>query len=66
METTLYKVTFNDGRIFKVFCANRHQKDRFFDSSIGIHNNSKLETIENGIHTIKQWEQILNYEDNNK
>jgi len=59
METTLYKIIFNDGRVFNVFCANKNQKTRFLTSSIAIHNTSTLEVIENGIHTIKQWEDIL-------
>lgn len=58
METTLYKITFKDGRVFKVFCANKHQKSRFLRSSIGIYNESTLEVVENGIHTIKQWEDL--------
>jgi hypothetical protein len=29
METTLYQVTFNDGRIYKINCRGRNQKLRF-------------------------------------
>ena len=60
METTLYKITFKDGRVFKVFCANSTQKRRFTTTmaqkgALG----TKIEELENGIHTIKQWEDIL-------
>ena len=61
METTLYKITFKDGGVYKVFCANRHQKDRFLKTAILL-NSYQWEELENGIHTIKQWEEIINNE----
>jgi len=62
METTLYKVTFSDGRMFKIFCANRKQKERIYKTAdaIKMHDaNVKIEVIENGIHEIGQWERIV-------
>lgn len=60
METTLYKVCFNDGRIFKVFCANRHQKLRLGKITTELSNNiDTIEELTHGIHTIKQWEKII-------
>lgn len=61
METTLYKVTFKDGREYRVFCANKAQKKRFWYSLIGTHTETP-EVIINGIHTVKQWEQIISKE----
>jgi len=63
METTLYKVKFEDGRMYKVFCANKKQKQRMFQSmwNLSKATNKKpvLTILENGIHDIKQWEQII-------
>lgn len=61
METSLYKITFKDGRVFKVFCANKAQKKRFRNTI----NQSKkpicfdVTDVENGIHDINQWEEII-------
>lgn len=54
MQTTLYEVKTKDDRTFKVFCANKHQSDRFREVTW----NEKFEVavLENGIHNIKQWE----------
>ena len=62
METTLYKITFKDGRTFKVFCANRKQKERAYATADAIKKHDPEATItvlENGIHDVKQWEQIV-------
>ena len=59
METTLYEITFKDGRVFKVFCANKHQKERLY----AVKNTYALiKELQNGIHTIKQWEDIISNE----
>ncbi len=61
METTLYKITFKDGRLFKVFCANKAQKDRFI-RTVPMRQTDKIkdvEVFESGIHNIKQWEKII-------
>ena len=59
METSLYRIEFSDGRVFKVFCANKAQKQRFVTSMQQFRGeDTKYYPIENGIHTIKQWEQI--------
>lgn len=62
METTLYKVIFTDGRMFKVFCANKKQKERFNKSIDAVmKHDAKAEFVPftNGIHDIKKWEQIV-------
>lgn len=57
METTLFKIKFKDGREFKVFCANRSQKARLLWSILK--KDLVIEDRDNGIHNIKQWEQIV-------
>ncbi len=59
METTLYKITFNDGRVFKVFCANKAQKQRLRNVLAKSNDYQHVEEISNGIHNIKQWEDII-------
>ena len=60
METTLYEVTFLDGRIFRVFCRGKNQKQRF-----KIHTEKLKEQIKevmeitNGIHDIKEFEKLM-------
>jgi len=58
METTLYEVTFKDGRVFRVFCANKSQKKRFTKQLIKTGKECKFTVVANGIHNIKQWEKI--------
>jgi hypothetical protein len=57
METTLFKIEFSDGRVFKVFCANKHQKDRFLRTTWD--SDFTVEVLENGIHNINQWEKYI-------
>lgn len=59
METSLYQITFNDGRIFKIFCANKRQKQRLHYLFYGIKEVANCKVLENGIHNIKQFEDIL-------
>lgn len=63
METTLYKVTFKDGRKYKINCANKAQKNRFMASVRDFTGYVEVEEAENGIHNINQWEQIVAEED---
>lgn len=56
METTIIEVSFLDGSKFRVFCANKTQKNKM----ILWHNANKdkvksFEFILNGIHTEKQF-----------
>lgn len=65
METSLYEITFKDGRVFRVFCANKKQnKDMLhFLSSPKALDEVKRKgavVVRNGIHTFKQFEQIIN------
>lgn len=59
METTLFKISFDDGRVFKIFCANKHQKLRALNAYHTAEGTSGLEELENGIHTVKQFEDII-------
>lgn len=60
METIVYKIEFQDGREFRVFCANRKQKERFQKTVHTLNKvNATVSVIINGIHNIKQWEQIV-------
>jgi len=58
MQTGLYKIEFNDGRIFNVYCANYAQVERFNKLLIGLKNVKEVSIISKGIHNIKQFEQI--------
>lgn len=62
METTLFRVQFTNGSEYRVYCANKSQKDRFFKAfkSSETFDNVKVTEVINGIHTVKQWEQITN------
>ena len=62
METTLYEITFIDGRVFRVFCGNRQQKERLYKTWEKIKdkcNRDGIRVLQNGIHDIKQWEAII-------
>lgn len=60
METIVFQIELNDGRVFKVFCANSTQKKRVIQSSLTNDKVKEVSTITNGLHTAKQYEQILN------
>jgi len=63
METTVYQIDLKDGRIFRIFCANSTQKRKLLASYYKIKSKVKrLREVTNGIHTIKQWEQIVKTE----
>jgi len=59
METTLFAVIFNDGRVYRINCRGKNQKQRF-----KIHAEKLKEQIKevmemtNGIHNIKEFEQL--------
>ena len=55
METVIFEIEFNDGRIFRVFCANRSQKNRVLRNRDGVRS---ITEITNGIHTVSQYEKI--------
>ena len=59
METTIFEVKLNDGRIFRVFCANGTQKKKFRATICELkHLNPCVSEITNGIHTMLQWNNI--------
>jgi hypothetical protein len=61
METTVFELEFNDGRIFRVFCANSTQKKKFLNNHYKYADKVKdVRVLTTGIHTIKEFEQIVN------
>jgi len=63
MQTTLYEITTKDGRIFRVFCANAIQSARMhiaIRTLVGCTYEAK--EIACGIHTVKQFEDIIKSE----
>lgn len=64
MQTSLYEITFKDGRVFRVFNANAKQFDRFMTTYGSIKDKCTPILVKNGIHTIKEWEEILSKEVN--
>jgi len=62
METTLYEIKYPDGRLFRVNCANKSQKSRLLKSIAKLNQSNEnivIKEITNGIHTVKQWENIV-------
>ena len=59
METTLYEVIFNDGRIYRINCCGKNQKQRFKIHAEKLKEQIKeVMQITNGIHNIKEFEQL--------
>lgn len=59
METRAFQIELKDGRVFRIFCENRSQIERFYKSAEKI--KPQIETVKElttGLHTVKQWEQI--------
>jgi len=56
--TAVYEIKLDDNRVFRVFCANSAQVKRFWLAEYEIEPTANVKTIANGIHTIKQFEQI--------
>jgi hypothetical protein len=59
MQTTLFKVTFNDGRIYNINCIGSNQIKRFRIHVGKLKEQiTKVEETEKGIHNIKDFETI--------
>ena len=59
METTLYAVIFNDGRVYRINCRGKNQKQRFKIHAEKLKEQIKeIQEITNGIHNIKEFEQL--------
>lgn len=62
METTVFEIELTQGRVFRINCENRSQKKRVLNSFYRLQDRGLAKSIEpiiNGIHTVKQWEQIV-------
>lgn len=60
METGVYQIEFKNGRIFRIFYTTSRQHKKIINYYYA--NIDKIKTfspIVNGIHTVKQFEQIL-------
>ncbi len=56
METTIFQIEFMDGRLFRVNCENKAQKDKVKKWYYANKDKVKYCTdILNGIHTVKQF-----------
>lgn len=55
METVIFEIEFNDGRIFRVFCANSSQKNRVLRKRDNV---KSITEIACGIHTTSEYEYI--------
>jgi len=59
METTVFEIEFNDGRLFRIFCANSSQKKRCLQTYNRLKETCTIKVITNGIHTIKEFEKLM-------
>lgn len=60
METILYGVIFNDGRVYRINCRGKNQKQRFKIHAEKLKEQIKeVMEITNGIHNIKEFEQLI-------
>ena len=55
----VFCIELKDGREFKVACENKSQIDRFIKSLRDLKLYPSYVSDINGIHNIKQWEQII-------
>ena len=62
METTVFEVSFEDGRKFRVFCYGKNQKKRFLETTLKLKGVKEVVDLLNGIHTISQFEEIMQNE----
>ena len=62
METSVFQIELKDGRIFRIFCANSTQKMKVVQNFHKLRDKAKsISTITNGVHTTKQWNEIVKY-----
>ena len=60
METGVIEIEFNDGRTFRIVYLNSSQKKTIMDSYNALENQvNGYKVITNGLHTTKQWKQLL-------
>lgn len=65
METSLYELHYKDGRVYKIFCANRKQnKDMLrilFKEQKKLKRNGQI-VVRSGIHTMPEFKKIMQIE----
>jgi len=61
METIVFEIEFNDGRIYRVFCGNSTQKKKVINSYYKIKDKVKnIKTITTGINTTNEYLKFIN------
>lgn len=62
METIVYEIELTDGRKYRAVALNSSQKNRIIQAYHKIKDTVKsINTITSGIHTAKQFEQIIKH-----
>lgn len=64
METTIFEVNFKDGSKYRIFCANRNQKQRFLQAYDKIKDQAEVTDLLNGINNVNQWEKHVDWINN--
>lgn len=61
METIVFQIELEDGRIFRVFCANSTQKKKLINEHYHKFKNNlkEVKVITSGVHTLKEFEKHL-------
>ena len=62
METVIFEIKFKDGRTFRVFCANTHQKNQVLMSTDALKKKGLVDSIisiVSGIHTVAEYKKII-------
>ena len=63
---TIFEVSFKDGRLYRVACKNSAQNNRFERARQKVIEQVVRTSVKtNDIHTVKEWEQIVENETNN-
>jgi len=62
METTIFEIKLKEGQVYRVFCANRTQKLKVLRQYNKLKEEGTaidISHIVSGIHTAKQWSEIV-------
>lgn len=62
METSLYKISFKDGRVFNILCTNKKQNKDILHFICQKQKDIKKDgqvVVERGIHTMMQFKRIM-------
>lgn len=61
METIVFQIELEDGRVFRVFCANAKEKKKLINEHYHKFKNNlkEVKVITAGVHSMKDFEKIL-------